>query len=106
MCYSAQVLRQAKKMARDLGALLDYAEFEKLFVQRLDDPALVISRGLEANFEEPTYDPERRIKAAIDAHRSRAATSSRSEFPAEMPSDYGDPSVSPRSSLPWTVSMR
>jgi len=74
VCYSAQVLQQAKKMARDLGALLDYAEFEKLFVQRLDDPALVISRGLEANFEEPTNDPERRIKAAIDAHRSRAAT--------------------------------
>jgi putative SOS response-associated peptidase YedK len=74
MCYSAQVIQVVRKLHRELGIRLDYDEAFKLFMRRLDDPSLIISRGFEANFDEPANDQERRIKAAIDEHRSRAAT--------------------------------
>ena len=74
MCYSAQVIQVVRKLYRELGIRLDYDEAFKLFMRRLDDPTLVMSRGFEANFDEPANDQERRIKAAIDEHRSRAAT--------------------------------
>jgi putative SOS response-associated peptidase YedK len=73
MCYSAQVIQSVRKMYRQLGIRLDYDEAEKLFFRRLDDPTLNISRGYEANFDEPTSDQGRRIKGAIDEHRSRLA---------------------------------
>jgi putative SOS response-associated peptidase YedK len=71
MCYSAQVIQTARKLHRQLGLRLDYAEAEKLFFRRLDDPTLNISRGFETNFDEPSTDQEHRIKAAIDEYRSR-----------------------------------
>jgi putative SOS response-associated peptidase YedK len=74
MCYSAQVVQTVRKLHRQLGIRLDYAEAEKLFFRRLDDPTLNISRGFEANFDEPSTDQERRIKGAIDVHRSRLAS--------------------------------
>jgi putative SOS response-associated peptidase YedK len=73
MCYSAQVVQVVRKLYRQLGVRLDYDEAEKLFFRRLDDSGLIISRGFEANFDEPATDQERRIKAAIDEHRSRLA---------------------------------
>lgn len=74
MCYSAQVVQVVRKLHRNLGVRLDMDEALKLFVRRLDDPSLHISRGFEANFEQPTSDQGRRIKEAIDEHRSRTAT--------------------------------
>jgi putative SOS response-associated peptidase YedK len=74
MCYSAQVIQMARKLHRQLGIRIDYDEVEKLFFRRLEDPTLNISRGFEANFEEPTTEQGRRIKGAIDEHRSRTAT--------------------------------
>ena len=64
----------ARKLSRQLGIRLDYSEVERLFFRRLEDPGVNISRGFEANFDEPVNDQERRIKAAIDEHRSRVAT--------------------------------
>ena len=74
MCYSAQVIQVVRKLNRELGIRLDYEEAFNLFMRRLDDPGIAISRGFEANFENPANEEERRIKAAIDAHRSRQAT--------------------------------
>jgi len=74
MCYSAQVIQMARKLNRQLGLRLDYAEVERLFFKRLDDPSLLISRGFETNFDDPTTDQERRIKGAIDEHRARVAS--------------------------------
>jgi putative SOS response-associated peptidase YedK len=74
MCYSAQVVQVVRKLYRELGIRLDYEEAFKLFMRRLDDPSLVISRGFEANFDDPANDQERRIKAAIDEHRSKMMT--------------------------------
>lgn len=73
MCYSAQVVQMARKLHRQLGLRIDYAEVEKLFFRRLDDPSIAISRGFEANFSEPSTDQERRIAEAIEIHRSRTA---------------------------------
>jgi len=74
MCYSAQVVQVVRKLHRELGIRLDYEEAFRLFMRRLDDPSIVISRGFEANFDDPATDLERRIKAAIDEYRSRTAT--------------------------------
>jgi putative SOS response-associated peptidase YedK len=74
MCYSAQVIQVVRKLHRQLGIRLDYDEAEKLFFRRLDDPTLNISRGFEANFEEPTTEQGHRIKRAIDEHRARSVT--------------------------------
>ena len=60
-------------MYRQLGIRLDYDEAERLFFRRLDDPTINISRGFEANFDDPTTDQGWRIKSAIDEHRSRVA---------------------------------
>jgi putative SOS response-associated peptidase YedK len=73
MCYSAQVIQMARKLHRQLGIRIDYDEVERLFFRRLDDPAVNISRGFEANFDDPTNDQERRVKDAIEQHRSRTA---------------------------------
>jgi putative SOS response-associated peptidase YedK len=64
----------ARKLHRQLGIRIDYDEVERLFFRRLEDPSINISRGFEANFDEPTTDQERRIKGAIDDHRSRVAS--------------------------------
>lgn len=74
MCYSAQIVQVIRKLQRQLGVRLDYAEAAKLFLRRLEDPSIVISRGFEANFDAPSNVEERHIKSAIDEHRSRAAT--------------------------------
>src|SRR6202051_2497079 len=74
MCYSAQVIQVVRKLHRQLGIRLGYEEAFQLFMRRLDDPSIAVSRGFEANFDNPATDPERRIKAAIDEYRSRTAT--------------------------------
>jgi putative SOS response-associated peptidase YedK len=74
MCYSAQVAQSVRKLHRQLGLRLDYDAAERLFFRRLRDPTLNISRGFEANFDEPANEQERRIKGAIDEHRSRLAS--------------------------------
>ena len=74
MCYSAQVIQVVRKLHREMGIRLDYEEAFNLFMRRLDDPSIAISRGFDANFENPANDRERQIKAAIDEHRSRTAT--------------------------------
>jgi putative SOS response-associated peptidase YedK len=74
MCYSAQVIQVVRKLHRQLGIRLDYEEAFQLFMRRLDDPSIAVSRGFEANFGNPANDQERQIKAAIDEHRSRTAT--------------------------------
>ena len=73
MCYSALVVQGVRKLNRQLGLKLDYVESEKLYLPRLEDPSIAISRGFEANFEDPQNDQERRIKGAIDEYRSRLA---------------------------------
>src|SRR5260370_33600461 len=74
MCYSAEVGQVGRKLHSQLGIRLDYEEAFQIFMRRLDDPSIAVSRGFEANFDNPSSDQERQIKAAIDEHRSRTAT--------------------------------
>ena len=80
MCYSAQVVQMVRKLHRELGIRLDYDEAERLFLRRLDDPTLNISPGFEANFDTPSTAQGRRIKAAIDTHRSRVVRKTEEEL--------------------------
>ena len=80
MCYSALMVQGARKLNRQLGLKLDYLESEKLVLRRLQDPSIVVLRGLEANFEDPQNDQEQRIKGAIDEYRSRLATKMEKDF--------------------------
>src|SRR6266700_2443808 len=73
MCYSAQVIQVVRKLHRELGIRLDYEEAFRLFMRRLDDPSIAVSRGFEANFDNPSS-AQRQIKASIDEHRSRTAS--------------------------------
>ncbi len=63
-----------RKLYRDLGIRLDYAEAQRLFERRLEEPGISVSRGFEANFDEPANEAEWRIKRAIDEYRARSAT--------------------------------
>jgi putative SOS response-associated peptidase YedK len=74
MCYSAQIIELVRKFERTLNIRLDWEEAKKLFLRRLDDPSINISRGFEANFENPTTQDGQIIKEAIDTHRTRLAT--------------------------------
>ena len=60
MCYSALVIQDLKKTLRELNVFMDYEEAERIFLLRLDDPTLNISKGFEANFDNPTNEVERR----------------------------------------------
>jgi putative SOS response-associated peptidase YedK len=62
-----------RKLHRQLGIRLDYDEAERLFMRRLEDPTINISRGFELNFYEPATEQGRRISAAIDEHHARVA---------------------------------
>jgi len=74
MCYSAQVIQVMKKLQRELGVVLDYEAAEKLFLRRLEEPSILISRGFEANFTDPQDTRQRRIAQAIEEHRARSAS--------------------------------
>lgn len=69
MCYSAQVIQAVRKMYR--SSAFGWTTMRQK--ARLDDPTINISRGFEANFDDPTTDQGWRIKSAIDEHRSRMA---------------------------------
>ncbi len=73
MCYSARVKQHLRNLERRYGAEIDWQLFESLFTTRMQDSSIKITRALEANFDQPTADVERRIKDQIDAFRGREA---------------------------------
>jgi hypothetical protein len=70
MCYSAQLSQSLSDYLRQLGATPDFAQIEEIFRQRLTVPSVRIPRGFERNFDTPTSEPERRIRALIDQYRN------------------------------------
>ncbi len=62
---------------------MDYEEAERIFLQRLDNPTLNISRAFESNFDRPRNEIELRIKAAISEHRRRIAPDLQKELAEE-----------------------
>lgn len=73
MCYSAQIWADYRRYKRAYGSEIDIATFAELFWSRLENPRIVIPRGVEAAFEHPTTDAERNTREAIELHRTRQA---------------------------------
>jgi putative SOS response-associated peptidase YedK len=69
MCYSAKVQQNLRSLATRFGADVDWELFEQVFHRRLQDDEIKFARALEANFQQPASDVERRIQTDIDAHR-------------------------------------
>lgn len=71
MCYSARVKQHLRNLERRFHAEADWRYCEELFRTRLEDPSIKIARALEANFDHPQTDVERRIKDSIEAFRAK-----------------------------------
>src|SRR5215212_2684432 len=69
MCYSARVKQHLRNLERRFGAEVDWTLFEALFSARMQNSSIKIARALEANFDEPQTEVQRRIKADIDGFR-------------------------------------
>lgn len=74
MCYSAQLSQSLSDYLRQLGAAPGFEQIEEIYRQRLTTPSLRIPRGFERNFDAPSSEPERRIRALIDQHRATNIT--------------------------------
>lgn len=70
MCYSAQIWADYRRYKRAYGSEIDISTFAELFWSRLENPRIVIPRGVEAAFEHPTSPEEQSIKVLIDQHRA------------------------------------
>jgi len=74
MCFSAQVDQKIRDLRRSFQAEFDYEAAEHLFHERLSNSAIKITRGFEANFDEPQTPAEKRIKELIDQYRLQQAS--------------------------------
>ncbi|WP_431276852.1 SOS response-associated peptidase family protein [Variovorax ureilyticus] len=63
-----------KKFVRMFGGELSLRAFSKLYFERQSDPKIKIPKGMDALFNEPQSDEERRIKAWIDAFNAEQTT--------------------------------
>lgn len=70
MCYSAQIWADYRRYKRAYGSEIDIATFAELFWSRLENPRIVIPRGVEAAFEHPASPEDQSIKVLIDQHRA------------------------------------
>lgn len=75
MCYSAQIRSDYNKFLRLHGAVMDIAEFARLYWSRSEGAKVRIPKAMDAAFADPQTDEERRIKALIDAFDAEQATS-------------------------------
>lgn len=80
MCYSAQVVQWIRALQREQGIRLDYAEAERLYLQRLDDRGLVISRGFDTNFDAGDDPAAAAIREAIAHFRADTAAAASAEL--------------------------
>ena len=64
----------AFQISRRFGAQIAWEMFADVFKRRLDTGEFKASRALEQNFENPTTDIERHIKADIDVFRKKNET--------------------------------
>ena len=74
MCYSAQIWADYRRYKRAYGSEIDIGTFAELFWSRLENPKILIPKGVEAAFEHPTTPVEQAIKVLIDQHRASQAT--------------------------------
>src|SRR4249919_1576368 len=65
MCYSAQIRHDYAKFVRTYGAVIDIAEFVRLYWNRGQGAKLKIPKAMDAAFVDPQSEQERRIQALI-----------------------------------------
>jgi putative SOS response-associated peptidase YedK len=66
MCYSAQIKQDFHKFTRQFGAVIDIAEFIRLYWTRKEGGKAKIPKAMDAAFAHPRTDDERTIKSLID----------------------------------------
>ena len=74
MCYSAQIQSDYRKFLRVHGAVMDIAEFARLYWSRGEGAKVKIPKAMDAAFAHPQTGDERRIKALIDAYDREQAS--------------------------------
>ena len=73
MCYSAQIKADYKRFVRSFGARIDLREFARLYWEREQGRAIMIPKAIDAMFNDPDGDDERRIKAMIETFNTTQA---------------------------------
>lgn len=75
MCYSAQIRQDYAKFVRTYGAVIDIAEFVRLYWNRGQGAKLKMPKAMDAAFADPQSEEERRIRALIAQYdREQAST--------------------------------
>ena len=74
MCYSAQIQSDYRKFLRLHGAVMDIAEFVRLYWSRGEGAKVKIPKAMDAVFADPRSEEEREIKALIDAYDREQAS--------------------------------
>jgi len=80
MCYSAMVKADFKKYQQMFGATMGIAEFHELFFRRAEGAKLKVPKAVEAAFDSPRTESERRIKELIDRYNAQQATAYEQEM--------------------------
>lgn len=74
MCYSAQIWTSYQKYVRTFGADIDVDTFVRLYFERSQGSGAKIPKGMDAAFQAPASDGERRIKTLIDEFNAASAS--------------------------------
>jgi putative SOS response-associated peptidase YedK len=74
MCYSAQIRHDYAKFVRTYGAIIDIAEFVRLYWNRGQGAKLKIPKAMDAAFADPQTEDERRIAALIARYDQEQAS--------------------------------
>lgn len=74
MCYSAMVVNNYLRYAREFGAELSIKEFYDLFYRRRGNPKLKLPKAMEMAFSDSLTPAEQDIKALIDEFYTEQAT--------------------------------
>ena len=74
MCYSAQIKQDFHKFTRQFGAVIDIAEFVRLYWTRSQGGKAKIPKAMDAAFAHPQTDDERTIKSLIDDYDREQAS--------------------------------
>src|SRR3954451_14482402 len=80
MCYSAQIRHYYNKFVRAYGAVIDIAEFVRLYWDRGQGAKLKIPKAMDAAFADPQSEEERQIHALIAQYDQDQASTLQQEI--------------------------
>jgi len=74
MCYSAQIRHDYNKFVRAYGAVIDIAEFVRLYWNRGQGAKLKIPKAMDAAFADPQSEEERQIRTLVGQYDREQAS--------------------------------